>query len=86
VTNNRWFEVYITDGLDNYYEKSTIPRIYIQTLKVRGEPLSTSEIDIYTVPHTLNEICYIDICLTIPICITVTIKSWRSTKMSIKNI
>jgi len=48
--------VYITDGLDNYYEKSTIPRIYIQTLKVRGEPLSTSEIDIYTLPHTWNEI------------------------------
>ena len=36
MTNNRWFEVYITDGLDKYYEKSTIPRIYIQTLKVRG--------------------------------------------------
>ncbi len=55
MTNNRWFEVYITDGLDKYYEKSTIPRIYIQTLKVRGEPLSTSEIDIYTLPHTSNE-------------------------------
>jgi hypothetical protein len=36
VTNNRWFEVYITDGLDKYYEKSTIPLIYILTLKVRG--------------------------------------------------
>jgi len=46
VTNNRWFEVNITDGLDKYYEKSTIPRIYILTLKVRGEPLSTSEIDV----------------------------------------
>jgi len=56
VTNNRWFEVYITDGLDNYYEKSTIPRIYILTLKVRGEPLSTSEIDIYTLTHTSNGI------------------------------
>ena len=48
MTSNRWFEVYITDGLDKYYEKSTILRIYILTLKVRGEPLSTSEIDIYT--------------------------------------
>ena len=39
MTSNRWFEMYITDGLDKYYEKSTIPRIYIQTLKVRGAPL-----------------------------------------------
>jgi len=38
VTNNRWFEVNITDGLDKYYEKYTILRIYIQTLKVRGSP------------------------------------------------
>ena len=38
MTSNRWFEVYITDGLDKYYEKSTIPRIYILTLKVRGSP------------------------------------------------
>jgi len=30
--------VYITDGLDKYYEKSTILRIYILTLKVRGSP------------------------------------------------
>jgi len=29
VTNNRWFEVYITDGLDKYYEKSTILGIFI---------------------------------------------------------
>ena len=56
MTNNRWFEVYITDGLDKYYEKSTILRIYILTLKVRGEPLSTSEIDIYTLTYTSNEI------------------------------
>ena len=56
MTSNRWFEVYITDGLDKYYEKSTIPRIYILTLKVRGEPLSTSEIDIYTLTYTSNEI------------------------------
>ena len=56
MTNNRWFEVYITDGLDKYYEKSTVPRIYIQTLKARGGGSSTSEIDIYTLPHTSNEI------------------------------
>ena len=36
MTNNRWFEVYITDGLDKYYEKSTIPLIYILTLKAMG--------------------------------------------------
>ena len=34
----------------------TIPRIYILTLKLRGEPLSTSEIDIYTLTYTSNEI------------------------------
>ncbi len=56
MTSNRWFEVYIADGLDKYYEKSTIPCIYILTLKVRGEPLSTSEIDIYTLTYTKNEV------------------------------
>jgi hypothetical protein len=48
--------VYITDGLDKFYEKSTILGIYILTLKVWGEPLSASKIDIYTLPHTSNEI------------------------------
>ena len=42
MTSNRWFEVYITDGLDKYYEKSTILRIYILTLRYGGEPLLTS--------------------------------------------
>jgi len=56
MTSNRWFEVYITDGLDKYYEKSTILRIYILTLRYGGEPLLTSEIDIYTLTHTLNEV------------------------------
>ena len=56
MTSNRWFEVYITDGLDKYYEKNTILGIYILTLKARGEPPLTSEIDIYTLTHTSNEI------------------------------
>ena len=56
MTSNRWFEVYITDGLDKYYEKTTILGIFILTLKGRGEPLSTSEIDIYILPRTSNEI------------------------------
>ena len=43
MTNNRWFEVYITDGLDKYYEKSTILRIYILTLRYGGAPLDIGD-------------------------------------------
>ena len=52
MTNNRWFEVYITDGLDKYYEKSTILRIYILTLKVRvGEPSAIMDRYIHSPSH-----------------------------------
>ena len=52
MTNNRWFEVYITDGLDKYYEKSTILRIYILTLKVRvGEPSAIMDSYIHPPSH-----------------------------------
>ena len=56
MASNRWFEVYITEDLDKDYEKRTIPLIYVLAVKVRGEPLSTSEIDIYTLPHTSERI------------------------------
>ncbi|MDC3316283.1 hypothetical protein OAV81_06025 [Candidatus Thioglobus sp.] len=52
MTNNRWFEVYITDGLDKYYEKSTILGIYILTLKVRvGEPSAITDRYIHPPSH-----------------------------------
>jgi hypothetical protein len=52
VTSNRWFEVYITDGLDKFYEKSTILGIFIQTLKVRvGEPSEITDTFIYPPSH-----------------------------------
>ena len=49
MTNNRWFEVNITDGLDKYYEKSTIPRIYTDFEGTGGAPLDIGERYIY--PH-----------------------------------
>ena len=56
MTSNRWFEVYITDGLDKYYEKSTILGIYILTLKIRGGGSLLPAMYVYTLPHTSERI------------------------------
>ena len=51
MTNNRWFEVYITDGLDKYYGKIYHPsHIYSDFEGTGGAPLDIG--DRYIHPHS----------------------------------